>query len=92
MYMHLFFECPFNTACWNFVGIHRNFELPCLDMVLQAARSDFGRSFFREILITACGPSGPQGTDSSSMPSPVLLSVGKKASRMKLAWQPCRRL
>jgi hypothetical protein len=28
--MHLFFECPFNTACWNFVGIHRNFELPLL--------------------------------------------------------------
>ena len=51
--MHLFFECPFSTACWNFVGIRGNFELPCLDMVLQA-RSDFGRSFSREILITAC--------------------------------------
>jgi len=47
------FECPFSITCWNFIGILWNPDPPCLDMVLQAT-ADFGRSFFMEILITAC--------------------------------------
>lgn len=44
--MHLFFECPFSSSCWNSIGIHWNLNLPCLDMVLQA-RADFNRKLLQ---------------------------------------------
>jgi len=50
---HLFFACPFSTACWNLIGIQWDFSLPPLDMIIQA-RLSFGSHIFREIFITAC--------------------------------------
>lgn len=50
---HLFFSCPFSTACWNSVNITWNINLQPLDMICQA-RIDFNSCIFREIVITAC--------------------------------------
>jgi hypothetical protein len=49
--MHLFFECPFIIACWNYLDIHWN--LNTMDMVIEA-RLDIGRSYFKEIIIATC--------------------------------------
>jgi hypothetical protein len=45
--MHLFFECPFSLSCWNHIGIHWDFSLPPLDMLIEA-RTNFGSPIFRE--------------------------------------------
>jgi hypothetical protein len=50
---HLFFECPFNIACWNTMPINCNLNLPHLDMVIEA-RTNFGSNIFRDIYIAAC--------------------------------------
>jgi len=51
--MHLFFECPFIIASWNYLDIHWNLNIPPMDMVIEA-RLDIGRSYFREIIIATC--------------------------------------
>lgn len=51
--LHLFFECPFSTTCWQSISIHWGLNLQPLDMVITA-RKQFGSNIFREILITAC--------------------------------------
>ncbi|KAG0529488.1 hypothetical protein BDA96_05G102700 [Sorghum bicolor] len=50
---HLFFICPFSQACWNFVGITWNLNLPHLGMIIDT-RISFGNPVFMEVLITAC--------------------------------------
>lgn len=47
------FECPFDLACWNYIGIHWNLDLPPLDMIIEA-RTAFGSYLFRPIVIMAC--------------------------------------
>ncbi|RCV12993.1 hypothetical protein SETIT_2G311300v2 [Setaria italica] len=49
---HLFFECPISQACWIFLGINWDVNLPPLDMIIQA-REQFGNCIFREIVIIA---------------------------------------
>lgn len=51
--LHLFFECPFSTSCWQSISIHQNLNLQPLDMAITA-REQFGSNIFREIIITAC--------------------------------------
>lgn len=51
--MHLFFECPFSLSCWSSIGIIWDLSLPPLDMIIEA-RTNFGSSIFREIVIAAC--------------------------------------
>lgn len=50
---HLFFECPFSTACWNTIPINSNTSMQPLDMVIDA-KTAFGSPKFREIFITTC--------------------------------------
>jgi len=52
--MHLFFECPFITNCWQSISICWNLQQQQpLDMVIEA-RDVFGNHIFKEIIITAC--------------------------------------
>jgi hypothetical protein len=50
---HLFFSCPFSSWCWWFVHVTWDMNMHIFDRIVQARR-DFGRKFFREILIVAC--------------------------------------
>ncbi|RCV37613.1 hypothetical protein SETIT_8G077800v2 [Setaria italica] len=50
---HLFFNCPFSQACWIFLGINWDTSLDYGQMILKA-RQEFGKVFFREIVIIAC--------------------------------------
>ena len=50
---HLFFECSFSQACWTYVGINWELNLPPLDMIITA-RNNFGSPMFREVLLTTC--------------------------------------
>jgi hypothetical protein len=50
---HLFFTCPFSQDCWDTLHIYWNTNLEPLDMVIKA-RTIFGHSIFRELMITAC--------------------------------------
>ncbi|KAF8752424.1 hypothetical protein HU200_011966 [Digitaria exilis] len=50
--LHLFFDFPFSQACWVFLGIQWNLNLPPLDMILSS-RAIFGSSIFREVIILA---------------------------------------
>ncbi|RCV21660.1 hypothetical protein SETIT_4G155300v2 [Setaria italica] len=49
---HLFFSCPFSQACWIFLDIAWDLNLPTLNMVIQA-RERFGSVIFREIVMVA---------------------------------------
>lgn len=49
----LFIVCPFSQACWDSIPISWDTSLPPLDMMIDA-RSKFGHSIFREIVIIAC--------------------------------------
>jgi hypothetical protein len=49
--LHLLFECPFSTSCWQSISVHWNLNLQPLDMVI-IAREQFGSNIFREIIIT----------------------------------------
>jgi len=48
-----FFTCPFSQDCWDYLHIYWNINLDPLDMVIEA-RTVFGHSIFRELMITAC--------------------------------------
>jgi hypothetical protein len=49
---HLFFDCPFSQACWTFLGISWDFDIPFLDMIIQA-RQAFASISFREVVMIA---------------------------------------
>jgi hypothetical protein len=72
--MHLFFECPLSITCWKYIGIHWNLDLPHLEILGEASSGKF--------LSLRVGPRNRLIFDAIT----VLLLVGKKASRMKLAW------
>nr|TKW38309.1 hypothetical protein SEVIR_1G106500v2 [Setaria viridis] len=50
---HLFFDCPFNQACWIFLGINWDTALQPTEMITKA-REDVNSCIFREVLIIAC--------------------------------------
>uniref|UniRef100_A0A0A9BWZ5 Reverse transcriptase zinc-binding domain-containing protein n=1 Tax=Arundo donax TaxID=35708 RepID=A0A0A9BWZ5_ARUDO len=47
---HLFFECPFSTRCWNFVGIQWDHAAAFFDTI-QIAKTACQHQFFMGILI-----------------------------------------
>uniref|UniRef100_A0A0A9D7I7 Reverse transcriptase zinc-binding domain-containing protein n=1 Tax=Arundo donax TaxID=35708 RepID=A0A0A9D7I7_ARUDO len=49
---HLFFECPFSTRCWNFIGIQWDHSLPFFDTI-QTSRAACQHHFFMEVFIIA---------------------------------------
>jgi len=49
---HLFFSCPFATACWNKLGINWSNTLGLCDRLL-AARQSHALPFFLEIFLIA---------------------------------------
>jgi hypothetical protein len=50
---HPFFSFPFSNWCWRFIHVSWDMNMHIFDRIVQARR-DFGRKFFREILIVAC--------------------------------------
>lgn len=47
---HLFFECPFSTSCWNFVGISWDHATSFFDTI-QKAKMECQHQFFMEVFI-----------------------------------------
>lgn len=46
---HILFDFLFNTACWDYVGIHWDHSLGFF-LMIQSAKGIFGNKFFMEIL------------------------------------------
>lgn len=46
--MHMFFECPFSQACWIYLGVRWDLNLPPLDIVIDSIER-FGSSIYREV-------------------------------------------
>jgi hypothetical protein len=52
-FKHMLFSCPFNDACWTFLGVHWDLLLDFQHMVLMALLN-FNSVIYREILIIGC--------------------------------------
>ena len=50
---HLFFGCNFSQRIWNYLQINWSLSGDMF-LAVAAARRDFGKPFFMEVLITAC--------------------------------------
>lgn len=81
---HLFFECPFSTACWNTIPINWNTSMQPLDMVIDA-RTAFGSPTFREIFITTCWTIWVKGMQLSLMMGRLTSTSKKDSSGRSLA-------
>ena len=51
--LHLFFDCNFSKRIWSYLQIDWSLNSDMF-MAVSAARKDFGKPFFMEVLITAC--------------------------------------
>ncbi|KAF8742584.1 hypothetical protein HU200_013586 [Digitaria exilis] len=47
---HLFFLCPFSSACWTYLDINWDTTLDFQTIMLRA-RESFGSDIFREVII-----------------------------------------
>ncbi|KAF8694063.1 hypothetical protein HU200_038516 [Digitaria exilis] len=51
--VHPFFTCAFSVCCWMELNISRNY-LMLVPLMILDSRQQFGRAFFREVVIVAC--------------------------------------
>lgn len=78
--LHLFFTCLFAQQCWQFLGIHSDFNLEFMHMILTVCR-DFAQPFLVEVIGLACAIFGREEIILCSTLLQFPFYPGKMASR-----------